>query len=162
GTLMPRYYMRHLGGAQNINKYTGLASIQSGTTLSGLRTFFEKLDIFNKIKEFLSPLCRACFEMDHKSDWIQEMNQGENTEAGVKYDLIMSKLDEVVTPYTNGILNATVNDPGQVRMHTLQDYCSTDFSEHLLQPFDPIAFHLINSFLDPHASQWINCWSAVF
>ncbi|KAG0371972.1 hypothetical protein BGX24_000916 [Mortierella sp. AD032] len=161
GTLMPRYYQRYLGGAQKINKYTGFGSIQSGTTLSGLRTFFEKLDFFNKIKGVLSPLCEACFEMEHKSDWLQKMNQGRNTEAGVKYDLIMSKFDEVVTPYTNGILNATVSDPGQVRMHKLQDYCSIDLSEHILVSYDPIVFQLINSFLDPHATQRVNCWNAL-
>ncbi|KAF9908490.1 hypothetical protein EC991_009754 [Linnemannia zychae] len=161
GTLMPRYYQRRLGGSQKINKFTGFGSIQSGTTLSGLRTFFEKLNFFAKIKEVLSPLCLACFQMEHKSQWLADLNKGRNTEVGVKYFLIMTKYDEVVTPYTNGILNATAEDPGQVKMNTLQDYCSIDYSEHILISYDPIVFNLLNSFLDPHAEQRINCWSAL-
>ncbi|KAG0256338.1 hypothetical protein BGZ95_005524 [Linnemannia exigua] len=161
GTLMPRYYQRYLGGSQKINKYAGIASIQSGTTLSGLRTLFERLNFFEKIKEVLSPICAACFEMEHKSDWLQMMNNDRNTEVGVNYFLVMTTHDEVVTPYTNGILNATASDPGQVQMRTLQNFCSVDMSEHILMPYDPIVFHLVNSFLDPQATQSVNCWSAL-
>ncbi|KAG0252305.1 hypothetical protein BGZ95_006669, partial [Linnemannia exigua] len=69
--------------------------------------------------------------------------------------------DGVVTPYTNGILNATASDPGQVQMRTLQDHCSYDFSGHVKIPYDPIVFNLVNSFLDPHAPQSVSCWSVL-
>ncbi|KAF9122794.1 hypothetical protein BGW39_009489 [Mortierella sp. 14UC] len=161
GTLMPRYYQRHLGGAQKSNRYTGFGSIQSGTTFSGLRMFFEKLNFFNKIKKVLSPLCLACFEMEHRSEWPAKMNKSRNIEVGVKYFLIMTKYDDVVIPYINGILNATVEDPGKVKMNILQDCCSIDFSEHILISYDPIVFNLLSSFLDPKAEQRINCWRAL-
>jgi hypothetical protein len=64
---------------------------------------------------------------------------------GVKYTVIESKYDEVVTPYTSAFLT-----PGAgVTNITLQDQCSLDDGEHLSMPYDHIADADVLTALDP-------------
>jgi hypothetical protein len=53
---------------------------------------------------------------------------------GVKYVVIESRYDEVVTPYTNAFLTG----PGAQNI-LLQDQCATDFTEHIGIIYDPVA-----------------------
>jgi hypothetical protein len=63
---------------------------------------------------------------------------------GVKYTVIESRNDEVVTPYTSAFLT----DVGVTNI-TLQDQCSLDQGEHLSMPYDHIADADVLNALDP-------------
>ncbi|KAG0045362.1 hypothetical protein BGZ90_008475 [Linnemannia elongata] len=158
GSLMPRYYLKFLGGAAKVNKFTAFGTIAYGTTLDGVAPFLISLGLYDPIKKILDPVCKSCFQFLQGSDFLNNLNAGGDTVPGVQYQFIASKYDEVVTPYTNGFLHD--NNPA-VKNIVLQDLCSLDTSEHALQMLDPIVFHKINAFLSPSAPQTVNCLSAL-
>jgi hypothetical protein len=81
--------------------------------------------------------------------FLDDLNRGDDTVAGVRYTTIVTKDDEVVVPYTNGFLR-----DGGVRNITLQDVCADDHTDHLGVPYDPIAIRLVRNALDPrHATR---------
>ncbi|KAF9131852.1 hypothetical protein BGW39_001240 [Mortierella sp. 14UC] len=158
GTLMPRYYLKFLGGAAKVNKFAGFGAIAYGTTLDGIAPFLTSLGLYDVIKKAIDPVCLSCFQFLENSPFLQNLNAGGDTVPGVQYQFIASKYDEVVTPYTNGFLRD--NNP-LVKNVVLQDLCSLDVSEHALQMLDPIVFRKIDAFLTPAASQTVNCLSAL-
>ncbi|KAG0237997.1 hypothetical protein BGW41_008262 [Actinomortierella wolfii] len=157
GSLMPRYYLKNLGGAPKVRKYAAFASIVHGTTLSGLAPFLTSLGLYDPIKGLVDPLCLSCFQFLENSDFLKALNAGGDTVPGVEYRYIISKTDVVVTPYTNGRLRD--NNP-KAKTFTLQDWCPLDLNGHVLMMQDGIVFSAIHAFLTPTAPQTIDCFSA--
>jgi triacylglycerol esterase/lipase EstA (alpha/beta hydrolase family) len=140
GGMMPRYYLRFLGGAAKVHTLVGLAPSNHGTTLNGL---FTLASFFPGATGFFG-LCPACEEQAAGSAFLTRLNSGSETVAGVDYTVIESSNDEVVTPYTSAFL------PGPaVTNITLQDQCALDQGEHLSMPYDHIADADVLSALDP-------------
>src|SRR5581483_1934420 len=101
GGMMPRYYLRFLGGASRVRTLVGLAASNHGTTVNGLFTLGKMLPGANS---FLG-LCQACEEQEAGSPFLTKLNAGGETVAGVHYTVIESENDEVVTPYTSAFLS---------------------------------------------------------
>ncbi|KAI8602664.1 secreted lipase [Dissophora ornata] len=159
GSLMPRYYLKYLGGAPKIDKYAAFGPIAYGTTLDGLIPFITALGLYDSVKSVIEPYCYSCFEFLVGSDFLTNLNADGDTVPGVQYRFIASKTDEVVTPYTNGFLrdkNPLVQDV------VLQNLCAVDLSEHVAVMADPIVFHEVDAFFDPTAPQTVNCLSALY
>ncbi|KAF9540380.1 hypothetical protein EC957_004373 [Mortierella hygrophila] len=158
GSLMPRYYLKFLGGQAKVAKFAAFGAIAYGTKLNGLYPFLSSLGLYDPIKKLIDPICLSCFQLLEGSDFLTKLNAGGDTVPGVEYKFIVSKFDEIVTPYTNGKLRD--NNP-LVHNVVLQDLCSLDLSGHVLQMLDPIVFNSINAFLNPKASQTITCLSVL-
>ncbi|KAG0343389.1 hypothetical protein BG004_005346 [Podila humilis] len=158
GSLVPRYYLKFLGGASKVQKFAAFGTIAYGTTLLGIAPFLTSLGLYDPIKKVLDPVCLSCFQFLVGSDFLNNLNAGGDTVPGVQYKFIVSQYDEIVTPYTNGYLRDQNPNVSNVK---LQDICATDLSEHALQMLDPIVFHLINAFLTPSEDQRINCLDAL-
>jgi triacylglycerol esterase/lipase EstA (alpha/beta hydrolase family) len=141
GGMMPRYYLKHLGGAADVHTLVGLASSNHGTTLNGLFTLAEFLP---GASAFTGSLCPACEQQSAGSPFITELNSGGETVAGVDYTVIESRYDEVVTPYTSAFLSG----PGVTNI-LLQNQCPLDLGEHLSMPYDHIADADVLTALDP-------------
>ena len=62
-------------------------------------------------------------------------------------------MDEIVTPYTTGILKDT--NP-LVHNQVLQDRCAFDLSEHVFLAVDPILVNTVHAFFTALADQDIN------
>ena len=140
GGMMPRYHLKYLGGASKVNALVGLAPSNHGTTLNGI---FTLAGYFPGSNAFLAD-CPACQEQEAGSPSITNLNAGGETVPGVKYTVIESRNDEVVTPYTSAFLtDASVNNI------TLQDQCSLDQGEHLSMPYDHLADADVLNALDP-------------
>jgi triacylglycerol esterase/lipase EstA (alpha/beta hydrolase family) len=131
GGMMPRYYINKLGGASKVNMLVGLASDNYGTSLSGITHLIAKLGLLGIATSLLSVACEACVEQIHNSTFLTHLNRAP-TVASVKYVVIQSKHDEVITPYTNAFLPAGPN----VQNFTLQDQCRQDSSDHLSIAYD--------------------------
>jgi triacylglycerol esterase/lipase EstA (alpha/beta hydrolase family) len=140
GGMMPRYYLRFLGGAKKVHALVGLASSNHGTTLNGIFTLGSLLPGVNS---FLG-VCQACEEQEAGSPFLTKLNAGKETVGGVHYTVIESEYDEVVTPYTSAFLTGR-----NVRNITLQSQCALDHGEHLSMPYDHIADADVLSALDP-------------
>jgi triacylglycerol esterase/lipase EstA (alpha/beta hydrolase family) len=140
GGMMPRYYMKFLGGAAKVHTLVGLAASNHGTTLEGLFT----LAGFFPGSNAAFAQCPACAEQEAGSAFMAKLNSGGDTVAGVGYTVIESRNDEVVTPYQSAFLTGP-----NVTDITLQNQCSLDQGEHLSMAYDHIADADVLTALDP-------------
>ncbi len=148
GGMMPRYYLKNLGGAAKVNALIGLAPSNHGTTLSGLATL---AGYFPGALPLVGALCPACTDQVVGSPFLTSLNAGGDTVAGVKYTVIQSRYDEVVTPYTSAFLTGA-----NVTNITIQNKCILDLGDHLSMPYDHIVDREVLNALDPaHASSTI-------
>ncbi|GGL09212.1 MULTISPECIES: esterase/lipase family protein [Streptomyces aurantiacus group] len=152
GGLMPRYYLKFLGGAAKVNALVGLGPSNHGTTLNGLTNL---LPYFPGVGDLLSKATPSLAEQTVGSAFLAKLNAGGDTVPGVDYTVIATKYDEVVTPYRSQFL-----DGPNVRNVLLQDLCATNLSEHVaLGLFDRIAHHEVANALDPAHAKPTTCAS---
>ena len=148
GGMMPRYYIKNLGGASKVNTLVGLAPSNHGTTLNGIFTLASYFPGSN----VLLTDCPACQEQEAGSPFITNLNAGGETNPAVHYTVIESTNDEVVTPYTSAFLSGS-----NVTNITLQKQCPLDQGEHLSMPYDHIADADVLTALDPAHPQHPAC-----
>ena len=144
GGMMPRYYLKFLGGAQYVNRLVALAPSNHGTTLDGLTALVRAFGAAGLVNGALNALCTACVQQEAGSAFLANLNAGGDTVAGVSYTVIESRNDEVVTPYTSAFLSG----PGVTNI-TLQNQCVLDQSDHLEIAADPVALADVLNALDP-------------
>jgi triacylglycerol esterase/lipase EstA (alpha/beta hydrolase family) len=149
GGMMPRYYIKNLGGAAMVHTLVGLAPSNHGTTLNGLFTLSGH---FPQAGDFTGSICPACQEQSAGSPFITDLNAGGETATGVDYTVIESRYDEVVTPYTSAFLSGP-----NVTDITLQNQCPLDLGEHLSMPYDHIADRDVLNALDPASATKPSC-----
>jgi triacylglycerol esterase/lipase EstA (alpha/beta hydrolase family) len=149
GGMMPRYYLKFLGGAAKVHTLVGLSPSNHGTTLDGLGTL---ASFFPGAEQFTGALCPACEEQLAGSAFLTELNAGGDTVPGVEYTVIQTRFDEVVTPYTSAFLTGS-----NVHNVTLQSQCILDLGDHLSMPYDHIADADVLTALDPAHPQHPLC-----
>ncbi|MFF1442636.1 esterase/lipase family protein [Streptomyces sp. NPDC058295] len=152
GGMMPRYYLKFLGGAAKVNALVGVAPDNHGTTLSGLANL---LPYFPGAEDLLSTATPGLADQVAGSAFLTKLNAGGDTVAGVRYTVIATKYDEVVTPWRTQYLSGS-----DVHNVLLQDLCPVDLSEHLaIGLLDRIAFHEVANALDPARATATTCAS---
>ncbi|MFE5739066.1 esterase/lipase family protein [Streptomyces celluloflavus] len=146
GGMMPRDYLKFHGGADKVNALIGLAPSNHGTDLDGLTRL---LDQFPGARQYLSTLTPGLTDQIAGSDMLGRLNAGGDTVPGVRYTVIATRYDEVVTPYRTQFL-----DGPDVHNVLLQDLCPADRAEHVaIGLADGVAFHETANALDPaHAT----------
>lgn len=149
GGMMPRYYLDFLGGAAKVDALVGLSPSNHGTNLDGL---FGLLNAFPGGSSFLGSLCAACTQQAVGSTFLTNLNAGGDTVPGVRYTVIATRYDEVVTPYTSQFLSGPA-----VTNLTLQDQCGLDFADHLAVIYDPVALNDVLNALDPANQIPVGC-----
>jgi triacylglycerol lipase len=128
GGMMPRYYLKFLGGTAYVHDLIGLAPSNHGTTLA------------------LAPIvgtygdCPSCTQQVAGSPFLQHLNAGDQTPPPVNYTVIESSHDEIVTPYTSAFLPP---EDGRVTNVLLQADCPADVAEHVLITDDPVAIQWV-------------------
>ncbi|MEU0201275.1 MULTISPECIES: alpha/beta fold hydrolase [unclassified Streptomyces] len=153
GGMMPRWYLRFLGGATKVNALVGIAPSNHGTDLGG---FTRLLPYFPGAADLLSKNTPALADQVAGSDFLKKLNAGGDTVPGVRYTVIATKYDEVVTPWRSQYLSGP-----DVRNVLLQDLCPADLSEHVaVGLLDRIAFHEVANALDPGRATPTTCASA--
>ena len=141
GGMMPRYYLKNLGGAAEVHTLVGLSPSNHGTTLDGL---FILANFFPGANQFTGALCPACEQQRAGSAFITALNAGGETVPGVDYTVIQTLYDQVVTPYTSAFLSGS-----NVRNVLLQKQCILDLGDHLSMPYDHIVGADVLTALDP-------------
>lgn len=141
GGMMPRYYLKYLGGAAKVRALVGLSPSNHGTTLNGL---FILSNFFPGANQFTGALCPACEQQRAGSAFITNLNAGGETVPGVDYTVIQTRYDTVVTPYTSAFLSGP-----NVKNILLQNQCILDLGDHLSMPYDHIVGADILTALDP-------------
>ncbi|MFE9554706.1 lipase family alpha/beta hydrolase [Streptomyces sp. NPDC006692] len=154
GGMMPRWYLKFLGGAAKVNALVGIAPDNHGTTLDGLA---QLLPYFPGAENLLTLATPGLADQMAGSAFVTKLNQGGDTVPGVHYTVIASKYDEVVTPYRSQFL-----DGPDVRNVLIQDKCALDLSEHVaIGLTDRIAYHEVVNALDPAHATSTTCASVV-
>jgi len=146
GGMMPRQYLKFLGGADKVNALVGIAPSNHGTTLDGLAKLTDTLPPLGDALDDFGP---ALLQQKQGSDFLNRLNEGGDTVPGVHYTVLATKYDEVVTPYKSQFL-----DGPDVKNVLLQDLCPSDVSDHVaVGTVDKVAFHETANALDPaHAT----------
>lgn len=154
GGMMPRWYIQFLGGAAKVQNLVALAPSNQGTTLSGIATLADIVPGLAQV--FVFSWCQSCQDQIVGSPALTTLNAGGGTSPGVKYTNIVTKHDEVVTPYTNGFLSGS-----NVTNITVQDGCPIDLGEHLVISYDRRALWYVVKALYPSYSAWKPCTPVV-
>ncbi|WP_405815297.1 alpha/beta fold hydrolase [Streptomyces sp. NBC_01390] len=154
GGMMPRYYLKFLGGAAEVHTLVGIAPSNHGTTLNGLTNL---LAYFPGAADLLSTATPALADQVVGSAFLTKLNAGGDTVPGVHYTVLATKYDEVVTPYRSQFLSGS-----DVHNVLIQDLCPLDLSEHAaVGLLDRIVFHEVTNALDPAHATATTCLSAV-
>jgi len=149
GGMMPRWYLKFLGGAPLVHALVGLAPSNHGTTIDGLTTLAGSSPTFGSL---VAPLCVACTEQLAGSSFLATLNAGGDTVPGPTYTVIETTHDEVVTPYRSAFLNGP-----DVTNLVVQSQCATDVTEHLGIIYDRVALADVLHALDPSDHDPIPC-----
>jgi len=145
GGMMPRWFIKFLGGDRLVHTLVGLAPSNHGTTVDGLATL---AGAFPGGTAAISGLCTACGQQLVGSSFFQTLNQGGDTVPGPTYTVIETTHDEVVTPYSSAFLSGP-----NVTNVLLQAACPIDLTDHLGIIYDRAALHDVLNALDPgHAT----------
>jgi triacylglycerol lipase len=130
GGMMPRYYLKFLGGVGKVDDLIGLSPSNHGTTNPGALL----LDG--------ARLCDSCGQQAAGSAFLTSLNAGDETPGDVSYTVVQTRYDEVVIPYTSAFLSGanTTNVPLQAR-------CPLDVSEHLSIIYDAVALRWVRNAL---------------
>jgi triacylglycerol lipase len=121
GGMMPRWYIKFLGGAAKVDDLVGLAPSNHGTTSPGALITGETF-------------CPACLQQSAGSDFLRTLNAGDETPGDVSYTVVETSHDEVVTPFTSAFLAPGPNTTNIL----LQDHCPADPVDHTQIHNDPV------------------------
>jgi triacylglycerol esterase/lipase EstA (alpha/beta hydrolase family) len=152
GGVLPRWYLKFDGGAAKVHALVGLAPSNHGTTVDGVQTLTQQLGLVGIVD--LAIGTAATQQLDGSAVNTQ-LDAGGDTVPGVSYTNIVSRNDEVVTPYTHQFLTA---GPGAtVHNILLQTVCPLDQGEHLSVVYDQIALREMLNALDPSTARTPAC-----
>lgn len=137
GGMMPRYYMKFLGGAKEVEDLVGLVPSNHGTKgVAGL----DPADYGAESSDSDLSNCTACDQQQAGSDFLTKLNRGDETPGKVSYTVVTTRNDEVVVPYTSAFLEGPSERVSNI---TLQDYYPADQVEHQGITYDPNAFNFV-------------------
>lgn len=148
GGLMPRYYLNVLGGAASVDQLVGLAPPSHGTNTST----YSLLDSVDNGWSWAALACEACMQQREGSSFLSDLEATGDTVPGVRYEVIASAVDEVITPYTSSFL-----DGPAVTNRTIQDSCKSNATEHEMLPYNEVALRLVTNALDPRTAVAASC-----
>jgi triacylglycerol lipase len=132
GGMMPRYYIRFLGGASKVDDLIGLSPSNHGTENP-------------LILEGAALGCTACAEQEAVgSPFLDRLNTTDETPGPVDYTVIQTAYDGVVIPYESAFLRGPA---ARVTNVTLQRRCPGDITGHLAIPTDPVALQWVENAL---------------
>jgi len=153
GSLMPDWYVKFLGGAAHVDRYVGITPLWDGTNLAQAGTLCDAGKPSGSCQRFTAAFaryCGSCPEFVRGSDFLAKLNDGGAAVPGVSYTMLMTRHDELVVPYTSGILDGATNI-------VVQDQCPTDYAGHAWMAFDPVTQQDVLNALDPEHARAPDC-----
>ena len=152
GGMLPRWYLRFNGGGAAVHDLVGLSPSNHGTTVDGLSSLLDAATALGLPAPLTLAQCLACTQQLAGSSFLQQLNAGGDTVPGVRYTVIETEDDEVVTPFTSAFLSWPA-----VTNVTLQDQCPNDHADHLAMPYDSAALQDVVQALADARSFSVDC-----
>ena len=134
GGIMPRYYLKFLGGAAKVAHFVAWAPPNHGTTVSGLTQLRAGYPAFD---EQMGQYCASCPEFMPGSAFLQKLNAGGDTVGDVDYTVLATRYDYMVTPNETSYLHGA-----HAHNILLQDVNPSAYPEHVAMAWDPTTFDL--------------------
>jgi pimeloyl-ACP methyl ester carboxylesterase len=160
GTQIPTYWAKYYGGAAKIDKYVSLAPYWLGSDSDDearsdvIAMFADQLGL--PPAAIPDTGCPDCTAAPGDGDFAAAINapNGPYVE-GIDYTNIATRYDQLVTPYTRGIL---AGSPGiEVTNIVVQDTCSQDRSDHLSIVANQRSSAFVLNALDPGHPRPVPC-----
>lgn len=151
GTVMPRYYLERLGGAAKVRRFVSLAPAWRGSEVGGAAIIRDTFTMLGLSDQLTPAICGSCTQSQRGSAFLNDLNADGEAIPGIEHTNIVTRYDELVTPYTSGIMS----DGGTNIV--LQDVCPTDLSEHVLLAIDPVVQQLVLRALAPARARPVKC-----
>jgi len=153
GGMMPRYYIKYLGGASKVHTLVGLAPSNHGSTLDGLVTLANNLSLLGFLNPTLDYLgAPALVEQEAGSSFLQELNSPSDVVPGPNYVVIETTHDEVVTPYESAFLSGA-----NTHNILLQNQCPNDPVGHIGIAYDQVAIQDVLATLNGNYNPSVSC-----
>nr|WP_085996998.1 alpha/beta fold hydrolase [Nocardia pneumoniae] len=155
GNLIGNYFVKRLGGAAKVDKMVGLAPPWLGSNAGGmaeLNEFGTRLGLGPVFDAVAGSPCQACRQVLQGSEFVRALNQDGVYHPDVTYTNIATVLDELVVPYTAGLVAGA-----GVTNIVVQDGCATDYSGHTGIAGSPRAATYVLNALDPAHPRPVPC-----
>lgn len=143
GGMMPRYWIKFLGGGSKVDDLIGLAPSNHGTELNSATRLDADPADWGLPASTPDPdaLCRACAQQRAGSAFLRRLNRGDETPGRISYTVVATRYDEIIIPYTRCFLRGS--PPRLTRNVTLQRYDPANTAIHQTVYNDPDAVRLV-------------------
>lgn len=157
GTEIPTYWLKYLGGRGKVAHYVSLAPYwrqgpDEDDTRSALVALVQR-------RLGIAPLtpstCAECSRPPADLDFNRAVRYPTPYLPGVRYTNITTRDDEIVTPYTNGLLTGPAGT--DVTNIVVQQGCPLDHSDHLSIVANRRSAALVLNALDPDHPRTVPC-----
>ncbi|KAF9127635.1 hypothetical protein BGX30_014714 [Mortierella sp. GBA39] len=186
GTVVARYYLKFLdrqGLPQQKNEednpdetthqerpgrvrsLVSIAPVGKGTSVQGLLSMTQVLGVFDFLADAVQQYCTACVQLLEGSELMKALYGDDNLQGevpGVRYLNIVTSRDDMVTPFTNGVMTipevSESTDVARVEIEAeapwlqnlvIENHCDVnpEYSNHFGIFQSPFAFHATDAFL---------------
>ncbi|WP_194815022.1 triacylglycerol lipase [Nocardia sp. XZ_19_385] len=150
GGPLVRQYLRFEGGAElgpEVRRLVTLAATHHGTTADGLGQLLPSGSASATSDTVIAKMLgTAAAQQLAGSEFLRRLNAAGDTEPGIEYTAIATRMDHVVTPPEATFLQA---GPGATVDNVwVQDVCPTDTFHHGILPDSPAVSYLVHEALD--------------
>ncbi|TWG97094.1 lipase (class 2) [Nocardioides sp. J9] len=152
GGMTPHYYINFLGGADKVDRFVAIAPGNHGTDGSGL---LRPTTLAPLMYPILLALLPAFGQQVAGTELAEEVYADGDTRPGPHYTTIITKHDEIATPWTNQLLED--DGTGNVDNIVLQDSCAKDRSDHLSIGFSERTWRFVVNALAPRDATPVPC-----
>jgi triacylglycerol esterase/lipase EstA (alpha/beta hydrolase family) len=149
GGMLIEYYAKVLSGAHNIHSVVALAPSSHGITLEGISALAA---LFPGALPTVGALCPACTQQLAGSPLITALDAGPITRRGIRYTIIETTNETVVTP----VGSSFIAEPGVVNEYA-QQFCPFDTVDHVNLPYDNVVIQVVKNALTPSMARPPNC-----
>lgn len=143
GGIVARYYLKRLGGTGAVGRYVSLGSPHYGTYVANIVAFLGLGNCAGVV---------ACQQMTIGSDFLADLNAGDDTPGSVSYTTIRTWQDELVRPVGNAALADGANNV------LIQSWCPLRLVGHLGLALDGTTYTVIRQALRDQSTR-PNCWA---
>ena len=149
GGLLTEYYAKILNGAANVHSIVALSPTTHGTTLDGIT---ELAAFFPGANQIVGDACPACSDQEVGSAVVMAVDNGPIAQPGVKYTVIETLDETVVTP----VGSSFISEAG-VTNEYVQRFCPLDAVDHADLAYDNVVIQLVKNALTPGRARKPNC-----
>lgn len=151
GGMMPRYWIKYLGGKSKVEDLVGFAPSNYGTNLGRATSQNSTAEDFNLPAENnpdgLNP-CYSCDQQGAGSRFLERLNAGDDTPGTGAFTQIATEDDEIIIPFRNCFLKGTERTRNVILQNYYRKYYEDVVVTHQNIYEDPVAVQFMLDALD--------------